>query len=152
MLKGPSYCSGPDYRVLPAFMIQGQAMCGQLVYKHAQVTDACGSVTGDMLLGCKMTSRMWSGVESGFSLVPRKLMNRTFHYKVSHAPDTGTGPVSCLSVISCWLGENGLRPARDSTASSRGIWIGTSSIYSAVPVVTQPGTASRLHQEPTRRF
>lgn len=26
-------------------------MCGQPGYKHAQVTDACESVTGDMLLG-----------------------------------------------------------------------------------------------------
>lgn len=77
MLKGLSYCSGPDYRVLPASIIQGKAMCGQPGYKHSQVTDGCESVTGDMLLGCEMTSRMWSGVKSGFSLVPWKSMSRS---------------------------------------------------------------------------
>lgn len=77
MPKGPNYCSGPDYRVLPASIVQGKAMCGQLGYKHAQVTDACENVTGDVLLGFEMTSKMWSGVESGFSLVPWKLMSRS---------------------------------------------------------------------------
>lgn len=41
-------------------------MHGQPGYKHAQVTDTWESVTGEVLLGCKVTLRMWSGVESGF--------------------------------------------------------------------------------------
>lgn len=70
MLEGPSYCSGPGCRILLASIVRDKAMCGQPGYKHVQVTDACESVTGDVLLGCEMTSRIWSGVESGFSLGP----------------------------------------------------------------------------------
>jgi hypothetical protein len=68
--RGPSYCSGPDCRILPVSIVWGKAMCGQPGYKHTQVTDTCESVTGDVLLGCEMTSRIWSGVESGFILGP----------------------------------------------------------------------------------
>lgn len=70
MLKGPNYCSGHDCRILPASVVQGKAMCGQPGYKYAQVTDACESITRDVLLRFEMTSRIWSGVESGFSLGP----------------------------------------------------------------------------------